>query len=129
MRWLSCEDLEHLVSASISHYNRLSGEMQRTISISTFVQVGDEANVGDIDDPWGLSGKTFKAPKGGQEAAELPEPLSTILLDEVLPVTPPELWLLVMGNSDFMKTISKLKKNRDLRIGRWRLSKGRAFHP
>lgn len=90
------------------------------------MQVGDEANTGDIDDPWGLSGKSFKAPKGDKEAAELPEPLPTILLDETLPVTASELWLLVMGSSDFMKRISKLKKNRDLRIGRWRLSKGTA---
>ena len=52
------------------------------------------------------------------------EPLPTILLEETLPVTPPELWLLVMGNSDFLKSVSKIKKNRDLKIGRWRLSKG-----
>lgn len=45
-------------------------------------------------------------------------------MEETLPVTPRELWRLVMGNPDFMKSVSDTKKNRDLRIGRWRLSKG-----
>ena len=54
----------------------------------------------------------------------MPEPLPTILLEETLPVTPRELWLLVMGSSDLLKSVAKVKKNRDLKIGRWRLGKG-----
>ena len=80
--------------------------------------------MGEIDDPWGLSGKSYKAPKREEDDAEMPEPLPTILLEETLPVTPRELWLLVMGSSDLLKSVAKVKKNRDLKIGRWRLSKG-----
>ena len=54
----------------------------------------------------------------------MPEPLPTILLEETLPISPRELWRLVMGNPDFLKSVSKLKKNRDLKVGQWRLSKG-----
>lgn len=128
--------LSHAASAGLSSWctpcenhnfhSRLDSlqETESMVITIPLVKVGDEAHAGDIDDPWGLSGKSFKASKKQDDAAELAEPLPTILLEETLPVTPPELWLLVMGSSDLLKSVSKIKKNRELRIGRWRLSKG-----
>lgn len=87
-------------------------------------QVGEEAKLGNVEDPWASAGKPTKASNGSKETAELPEPLPIILLDETLPITPRELWKLVMGTPDFLKSVSESRKNRDLKIGRWRLSKG-----
>ena len=93
-------------------------------------QVGEEAQLGKVDDPWASSGHSGKASKhadGDTDAAELPEPLPTTLLDETLPITPRDLWRLVMGDPDFFRSVADMKKNRDLKIGRWRLSKGNFF--
>lgn len=93
-------------------------------------QVGKEAQLGKVDDPWASSGHSGKASKhadGDTDAAELPEPLPTTLLDETLPITPRDLWRLVMGDPDFFRSVADMKKNRDLKIGRWRLSKGIFF--
>ena len=87
-------------------------------------QVGEEAKLGNVEDPWASAGKSSKAFHGSKEIAELPEPLPIILLEETLPIMPRELWKLVMGTPDFLKSVSDSRKNRDLRIGRWRLSKG-----
>ena len=89
--------------------------------------MGEEAKPGDIDDPWPSPGKAAKSQrhaKNGESFAELPEPLPTVLLDERLPLTPRDVWRLLMGNADFLKSFSEKNKMWDLKVGRWHLSKG-----
>jgi hypothetical protein len=53
---------------------------------------------------------------------ELPEALTTVLLDEVLPVPPRELWRLVMADPAFFRHMQAHKRVSELRLGRWQLT-------
>lgn len=98
-----------------SHSRMLSGDIRHHVSVLRDTQVGEEAGADGIDDPW---------PKPGRhaQAQELPEALSTSLLDETLPLTPRELWRLVMADAGFFRGFSSVKTVAELRLGRWQLS-------
>lgn len=86
-------------------------------------QVGEEASKSDIDDPWPAKQQTKQRQANGDHADE-PEPLPTLLLDETLPIDARELWRLIMADPEFLVSVNKLKKNREIKIGRWRPTKG-----
>ena len=71
----------------------------------------------EVDDPWPKKGS-----KGRQ--AELPEAFPTLLLDEELPVSPRDLWRLVMADAQFFRRVQHAMKSSELRLGRWQLGEG-----
>lgn len=81
--------------------------------------MGEEAAKEDIDDPWPK--QKAGSSKGGED---LPEPLSTPLLDETLPISARDLWRLVMADPEFLSSVQELNKHREPKIGRWQLTKG-----
>lgn len=56
-----------------------------------------------------------------------PEPLPTLLMDETVPIDAQELWRLIMADPEFLVSVNKLKNNREIKVGRWRLTKGECF--
>ena len=84
-------------------------------------QVGEEAAGRDIDDPWPAKSKR-KQGSGG--AKDLAEPLSTVVLDETLPIGAHDLWRLVMADPEFQSSVHKLNKHREAKFGRWHLTEG-----
>ncbi len=87
-----------------------------------FLQVGEEAAKSDVDDPWPAASKQKPGSSRGQE--DEVEHLSTVLLDETLPIGARDLWRLVMADPEFFDSIQKLNKHRATKLGRWQLTKG-----
>ncbi|BDA46845.1 probable membrane-anchored lipid-binding protein YSP2 at C-terminar half [Coccomyxa sp. Obi] len=84
-------------------------------------EVGEEAAKSDIDDPWPAASKRKPGSSRGQE--DEVEHLSTVLLDETLPVGARDLWRLVMADPEFFDSVQKLNKHRATKQGRWKLTK------
>lgn len=80
--------------------------------------MGEEVAGSDVDDPWP------KHKSGSSGSQDLAEPLSTVVLDETLPIGAHDLWRLVMGEPDFQSSVRELNKQRDSKTGRWHLTKG-----
>ncbi|EIE19795.1 hypothetical protein COCSUDRAFT_44606 [Coccomyxa subellipsoidea C-169] len=83
-------------------------------------EVGEEAAERDIDDPWPSQSKQRS---GSRATEDLAEPLSTVVLDETLPIGEHDLWRLVMADPEFQSSVQKLNKHRELKVGRWHMTK------
>ncbi len=83
--------------------------------------MGEEAAERDIDDPWPSQSKQRS---GNRATEDLAEPLSTVVLDETLPIGEHDLWRLVMADPEFQSSVQKLNKHRELKVGRWHMTKG-----
>ncbi|KAK9918828.1 hypothetical protein WJX75_007292 [Coccomyxa subellipsoidea] len=109
-----------LVAVVLLRLNRSQGSQQQPIDDEASTgaeEVGEEVAGSDVDDPWP------KHKSGSSGSQDLAEPLSTVVLDETLPIGAHDLWRLVMGEPDFQSSVRELNKQRDSKIGRWHLTK------
>ena len=77
-------------------------------------QLQDRVAEDEVDDPWPRKGAKGKP-------ADLPEAFPVVLLDEELPVSPRDLWRLVMADARFFRRVQRAMQSSDLRLGRWQL--------
>ena len=68
----------------------------------------------EIDDPWPKKGAKHRH-------VDLPDAFPTMLLDEELPVSPRDLWRLVMADAGFFRRVHGAMQSAELRLGRWQL--------